>query len=446
VNRDVPHDPEAEEAVIGACLLDRTAAVVATTTLTAADFYVPRHQVAFEVIATLLSANEPIDAVTVAAGIPDTTVDGAGPVAWLHSLSLATPSISAVHRYASIVLNHAKSRSLIFIGDDLQRAGYERQPAADVAARYADLLSDHELLRRHEAGPIRGFHDDIGMLDTGESRDDAQPWIARGVLRRGQRLLVVAKAGIGKSTLLRQLAFCAVNGVHPWTGQPTERPRRALIVELEAGAWDIVASMRDIMLALRRCRDVATTVELARPALLHRPGGLDIRTPAGLSTFEAAIQRAQPQLVVAGPVKYLSSIHPGENYETAALGVHATLNELSSRYGFAVALEAHFSRGDHGAPGGSERWVDWPDVGFGVHPPEQGSLATEGLAMDVKPFRIPRDGDIFLPSNLRRNAPRNLPWSVEDWHDPVKYNRSVFAERYGGTRQVDYVAHQQHEL
>lgn len=430
-----PHDLAAERAVLGCCLLSTDATTAAISTVTSADFYNPRHQQTFDAITVLHLADEHVDHVSVASALGASFDES--PMTWLHELTLETPAVSAVRRYATTVLEHAKSRSLIHIGAELADAGYNGQPAQAVANRIAEQLADSELLRRHEVGNLRGFYHDIGELDPGVDRDDSQPWIAHGFLRRGQRALVVAKAGIGKSTFLRQLAFCAEAGVHPLTGQVTEKPRRALIVELEAGQWDITASTRDILLGLRRAMQLRSAEDIPRPSLLHRPGGLDIRTPSGRAALEAAIQREQPELVVMGPVKYMGSIKPGENYETAALGLHALLNDLLSRYQFALAMEAHFSRGDHGVPGGSERWVDWPDVGFTIHPHEADQdrplvPTPSGTEMIVRQFRISRDSDIWLPRTLIRGAKNRLPWSVDDQPDPIRSGTSMFVQRYGG--------------
>jgi replicative DNA helicase len=436
--RSIPHDLESEEALLGACLISPAVIDVTRDIVTPSDFYRPSHRAMYETILRLADAGQRCDPVTV--GSVFDPAEREQVVRELHEYQNRTPTVSAADQYANSVLHHSKLRALIHVGSDLVDAGYDGiGDPADVADDFARLLGDHELLRRRQGGTVTGFYDDIGSLDTGEHRDDAQPWIARGVLRRGQRMLIVARAGLGKSTLLRQLAFCAVNGVHPFTSQPTEKPRNALVVELEAGAWDITDSMRTILFAIKRAKQVATVFDLARPALLHRQGGLNIRSPEGRAALELAIQQSQPELVVMGPVKYLFSTLPGENYETAALAVHGILNTLMSKYRFALAMEAHFSRGDHGAPGGSERWVDWPDVGFAIHPPENVAIPPPpGTEMTIKQFRSPRDGQIYIPPTIMRGAHQMLPWLVNDHNDPHRWGKSVYAERYGATRQVDY--------
>jgi hypothetical protein len=444
--RAIPHDLAAEESLIGACLLSRGAITDTRDLVTPTDFYRPQHRTIYETMLTLVDAGEPVDVISVSDVFPHNEREEA--VRDMARLQNMTPTISAAQRYATQILHASKLRALIYVGSDMVDAGYEQTATpAEVAEHFARLLTDHELLRRHEGGALLGYYPDIATLDTGEERDTAQPWIARGVLRRQQRMLVVATAGLGKSTWLRQLAFCAVNGVHPLTEQPTERKRRALVVELEAGEWDIVDTTRDVLLALRRAKQTHSAFDLERPALLHRPGGLDLRSANGKAAFELAVQRSEPELVVMGPIKYMFGMKPGENYEVAALAVHGVLNEMIAKYRFALVLEAHFSRGDHGAPGGSERWVDWPDVGFAIHPPEDSPIPPiPATDMTITQFRNPRDRQIYFPPTLIRGVRQHLPWLAIDAIDPGRPGRSIFAERYGGTREADYAPYQQAEM
>lgn len=450
--RQLPYNLEAEQSLIGSMLLTSTAIYAALeTNVTVTDFYKPSHQHIYAAIIEVHRTGSGVDPVTVGAQLrADGLFDDIGGSAYLAELTNLIPATSNSPRYARMIQDASVLRQMILAASEIAALAYDAPPdvgraLGDAAGAIGAVLdvNNHRLLN--------GYYDDIATLDPGGDRDDTQPWIARGVLRRHQRLLVVARAGIGKSTLLRQLSVCCENGVHPWTGQPTETARRSLIVELEAGEWDIASSMRGLLFAMQRSRQVRSVFDLNRPALLHRPGGIDIRTPAGYAVLEAAIRRAQPELVVMGPVKYLSMSKPGENYEVAALHLMSLLNNLMDRYDFALAMEAHFSRGDHGAPGGSERWVDWPDVGFGIHPDDDDVTTRlvaggDGAVMTVKQFRVPRDSGIWLPKVLTRGRDKYLPWSAEDADDPHRIGASTFSTRYGGVPDKAFQPYEQGEF
>jgi replicative DNA helicase len=456
-NRVPPHNIPAEQSVLGAILLQPASFdVVLERGLDAGDFYHPDHQRIYATMAALARRHEPLDPISVGEEmrrlgfLDDVGLGNTKGMAYLHDLAVSGPSLAFLQRHTAIVQHGSVIRKLINAASEIAEIAYLEPDDLDhalteAAARVGNVIADADTRL------LRGYHDDILAVDPGGDRDEAQPWIARGLLRRQQRLLVVAKGGLGKSVFLRQLAMCATAGVHPLTGQPTERERPALVVELEASEWDITQSVRTISLAIQRARSLPSLYDAPRPALLHQAGGIDIREPLGFAKLENAIRRAQPELVVMGPVKYLSIAKSNENYEIAALRLMNILNDLIARYRFALVMEVHFSRGDHGAPGGSERWVDWPDAGFGIHPPDDDvtkrlAIGGAGVEMTVKQFRTPRDSAVWLPSTMIRGADKVLPWSVPDTTDPYRSGSTIFATRYGGVADRDFTPYVQEEF
>ena len=65
-----------------------------------------------------------------------------------------------------------------------------------------------------------------------ESSSDKYEWVIPGLLERGERVIVVAAEGVGKTMLARQIALCSSSGVHPFTFQPM-KPVVTLTVDLE---------------------------------------------------------------------------------------------------------------------------------------------------------------------------------------------------------------------
>ncbi len=63
-----PQDLEAEQAVLGAMLLERDAAARAVDLLHAEDFYREAHRVVFAGIAALMNRHEPVDLITLGHG------------------------------------------------------------------------------------------------------------------------------------------------------------------------------------------------------------------------------------------------------------------------------------------------------------------------------------------------------------------------------------------
>src|SRR6476619_6821770 len=66
MGRVPPHNLQAEESLLGAMLLSRTAIDLASELVTADDFYKPAHGHVYEAITSLSAQGEPVDPVTVA--------------------------------------------------------------------------------------------------------------------------------------------------------------------------------------------------------------------------------------------------------------------------------------------------------------------------------------------------------------------------------------------
>ncbi|MCL5460050.1 AAA family ATPase, partial [Loigolactobacillus coryniformis] len=68
------------------------------------------------------------------------------------------------------------------------------------------------------------------FLSTGIAPYD---WLVPGFLERGDRLIVTAGEGGGKSTWLRQTALQVACGVHPWDPNVIVPARNVAIIDLE---------------------------------------------------------------------------------------------------------------------------------------------------------------------------------------------------------------------
>ena len=105
---------EAEVAVLGAVFLDPNAFDIVSESLTSPDFFAPRHQLIFEHMAELREEGEPIDTVTVATALEQSSnLEAAGGMDYLISLDSASASTLNVQHHAAIVHEMAEIRRLI---------------------------------------------------------------------------------------------------------------------------------------------------------------------------------------------------------------------------------------------------------------------------------------------------------------------------------------------
>jgi len=237
--------------------------------------------------------------------------------------------------------------------------------------------------------------------------DTTDPWVIPGLFRAGWRAVVVATEGRGKSWLSRQIAMAAAAGVHPLFGSPIE-PISTLIIDLENPAGSIAEAGRQIRDAAKRYG----TWDPRRCYLWHRPGGIDLRRRSDRAQLENVLARVRPKFVSLGPLYKAYTTKATEGYELPAAEVQAILDDLRTRYGFALLLEHHAPKAQGGgmrevAPFGSSLWLRWPELGLKLTPVEQGNERV----LNVGRWRADRMRNAW-PDRISRG--QNWPW-IGEW-------------------------------
>ncbi|MBP3966868.1 MULTISPECIES: replicative DNA helicase [Paenibacillus] len=138
-DRIPPQNMEAEQAVLGAVLLQTEALITAMERLRSEDFYLPSHQLLFDAMVELGEASQPIDLVTLTAYLQDRQqLEEIGGVSYLAKLGNAVPTAANVDYYAQIVEEKSMLRRLIRTATNIVSDGYAA--AEDVGA----MLSEAE--------------------------------------------------------------------------------------------------------------------------------------------------------------------------------------------------------------------------------------------------------------------------------------------------------------
>jgi len=234
-----PHNLAAEESLLGAMLLSRDAVSSAVELVDADDFYKPAHGHIYEAIASLFSAGEPVDPVTVAeelnrAGL----LDGVGGPSTLVSLQASTPATSNAARYATIVEEHALLRRLIRVAGDIADLGYELPDDVTKAVDLAESMV-FQVAQRRVTDTMAPIHDllsqNLDRLEMLYERGDALTGVATGYLDLDELLsglqpsaliVVGARPSAGKTafalgiashvalTAARPVLFCSLEMSH----------------------------------------------------------------------------------------------------------------------------------------------------------------------------------------------------------------------------------------
>lgn len=121
-----PHNTQAEEAVLGAMLIDPDAIIKIADTLKAEDFYTEKHRLVYSAMAEIYSKREPIDVLSVSNRLDEKTVlQDVGGRAFLAQLTAGVPTASNVENYAKIVKQKATLRKLIKAGHEIVGLGQQ---------------------------------------------------------------------------------------------------------------------------------------------------------------------------------------------------------------------------------------------------------------------------------------------------------------------------------
>lgn len=202
-----------------------------------------------------------------------------------------------------------------------------------------------------------------------EDVDDSYDWVVPGFLERGDRVIVVAAEGVGKTMLARQVAIATAAGVHPFTYERMPA-MRTLTIDLENPERIIRRMSTSIVGAATRLS--GGTGPRNNAHILIKPDGVDLLSVHDRVLIEETIERTKPDLVCLGPL-YKSFVDPGtKTSEAVIVEVVKYLDYLRTTYGFVLWMEHHAPLGSSSGrelrPFGSAVWSRWPEFGLTMEP------------------------------------------------------------------------------
>lgn len=119
---DMPHSINAEQAVLGALMLDNDRWDDVVTLIHREDFFSGPHRAIFKGIDELAKGNNPFDLITLSELLErHNIIDQCGGFAYLAELSKNTPSAANILAYARIIAEKSQLRQLYMLGNQLTR-------------------------------------------------------------------------------------------------------------------------------------------------------------------------------------------------------------------------------------------------------------------------------------------------------------------------------------
>ena len=219
----LPHDIEAEEAVVGSVLIDGESILQVLPFLKTTDFYRERNRLCYEACVALFRRGEAIDQISVShqLGI-DGRLEQIGGAAYLSHLVAGVPTSVHIEHYGRIVNRTATMRNLIDAGSKISAIGYEDTVDVD-----ATLSKAEEALFRVRTGqPTRDFVHLREVLDqyleeranVGEAAALSGAPVMTGFnsldellggFHRSDMIVLAARPSLGKSTLATNISVNA---------------------------------------------------------------------------------------------------------------------------------------------------------------------------------------------------------------------------------------------
>ena len=141
IDRVPPQNVEAEQAVLGAMMIEREAISKVSEVIRPEDFYREAHRLIFNAMMELFNKNEAVDLVTVVEVLRrDEKLEGAGGIAYVSALANSVPTAANVMYHARIVEEKALLRQLINTATHVAGMGYEANEEVAVIMDKAEKL------------------------------------------------------------------------------------------------------------------------------------------------------------------------------------------------------------------------------------------------------------------------------------------------------------------
>lgn len=405
-----PSDLGAERALLGGLLTRSSALGDLQQILDPSDFYRPLHQAVYAAMLTMHEAGEDIDQITVADHVREASIED------LAEMMNDTPAVSRWAHYADIIIGHSRRRRLIHqlaeVVDGCMSGGDPDYLIGEAQTILADPMVGSRSV------DVDGLISVTDFMARAPERSLQYPWLIPYQVRLGWRIIIIGPEGVGKGTLMRQIAVHAAAGRNPFATNDFIDPVRTLFIDVENPETTIERQLR-----IANTTSGINVIEEAGENLMlwNVDGGLDIRSRRDRAKFEAVIHRVRPQLVCAGPFYKLFRRGSNEDLEQVTIEFLKILDDLRTRYKFAIILEHHQPKAQGGSayrtkdPFGSAALKRWPEMGITLEP--------DGIAGDVEVndyfvgrFREDREPNDWPTQIFKRRQFQTIAWDARWEH------------------------------
>src|SRR4051795_13431371 len=223
VFRAAPHNIEAEQALLGAILVNNEAFYRVSDFLEPVHFFEPIHQKVYELASSLIRAGKVATPVTLKTFLPpDLDVAGLTASQYLARLAAEATTVINAEDYGRTIYDLAIRRTLIIIGEDVVNLAYDAP--VDLAPREQIEDAERRLYELAETGRYDGgfqrfasaLTTAVDMAARAYQRDGNLSGLATGLadmdrmmggLQPSDLVILAGRPGMGKTALATNIAF-----------------------------------------------------------------------------------------------------------------------------------------------------------------------------------------------------------------------------------------------
>src|SRR5580700_9539316 len=230
--RTAPHNIEAEQALLGAILVNNEAFYRVSDFLEAKHFFEPIHQRIYELAGGLVRANKVATPVTLKTFLPgDVDIAGLSVNQYLARLAAEATTIINAQDYGRTIYDLSIRRDLILIGEDMVNLAYDAPVESTPMHHIED--AERKLYEIAETGRFdSGFQrfaqaltTAVDMAARAYQRDGNLSGLATGLtdldsrmggLQPSDLIIIAGRPGMGKTSLATNIAY---NVAKAWVGE-----------------------------------------------------------------------------------------------------------------------------------------------------------------------------------------------------------------------------------
>ena len=219
IKRVLPHSIEAEQAVIGAMLMDKEAILTSSEIVCGGDFYQSAYGVIFEAIVEIYNEGKPVDLITLQSRLKEKDVPAEiSSLEFVRDLVAAVPTSANVKYYAEIVAEKSMLRRLIKLNEDIENMCYLGKEPMEVVLETTEKKV-FELVQKRNTGdfvPIKQVVlNALDKIELASKNAGSVTGIPTGFLdldyktaglQNSDLILVAARPSMGKTAFVLNIA------------------------------------------------------------------------------------------------------------------------------------------------------------------------------------------------------------------------------------------------